>query len=490
MVPFICSLCTLIAVLYSSRSDLWKIADFGLTSHATTTRARTTYGGRGKQSYRAPELLRDPKLTFNKKVDIWSLGCILFELITGQKAFESDFHVFEFLASSSKRELSNSSNWLDELLKTSFTSVIDTTLQSDYRKRPSADSLLNVIDDLIINHFPGKLEHHAHQIVTPSLFPLSHASVLTEIVTLGTASHSMITDAQLQRHDDMKALTVAVENTAITAGGSDMGGNGTTHTHVDHISTNPVERIFGADDIGHSDKGTVQLIESVVDHPETLRLPPRLIVDDDDHPDISSGQNGLVIAHDNLAQRQRAAALFEDTLERRKKALGIDHYDTLLTQYKLAAAYRDLGRHQKAAELFEDTLERRKKALGIDHPDTLFTQYNVAITYENLGQDQTAAELFEDTLERQQKALGIDHPDALLTQHGLAGAYDDLGQYQKATELFEDTLERRKKALGIDHPDTLLTQHGLAVAYGNLGRHQTAAELSGDTATSKRGTRA
>ena len=146
----------LMLVLYSSRSELWKIADFGLTSRATTTLAKTTHGGRGTQSYRAPELLREPKLTFNKKVDIWSLGCILYELITSRKAFESDFHVFEFCASPNKLILSV--DWLQEPFKTAFTSLIADTIQSDYQKRPSADSCSKVIEDLFINNFPMKVD--------------------------------------------------------------------------------------------------------------------------------------------------------------------------------------------------------------------------------------------------------------------------------------------------------------------------------------------
>ena len=57
----------------------------------------TTTLARGTASYRAPELLReDPKYT--NKVDIWGLGCILHELLSGKKAFHCEWNVHEYAA--------------------------------------------------------------------------------------------------------------------------------------------------------------------------------------------------------------------------------------------------------------------------------------------------------------------------------------------------------------------------------------------------------
>ena len=65
-------------------------------SKGATTQATPTERGRGKRGYRAPELLLDPNLFYSKKVDIWSLGCLLYELCIGQKAFEGDGATLQF----------------------------------------------------------------------------------------------------------------------------------------------------------------------------------------------------------------------------------------------------------------------------------------------------------------------------------------------------------------------------------------------------------
>lgn len=70
------------------------MADFGLTTEGSTEKARTTHYGRGTAGYRAPELVRGEKYT--NKVDIFAIGCILYEIIFRQKAFAGDFEVLNY----------------------------------------------------------------------------------------------------------------------------------------------------------------------------------------------------------------------------------------------------------------------------------------------------------------------------------------------------------------------------------------------------------
>ena len=84
-------------ILVLFMNGYWKIADFGLTSEATSTRLISTSAARGKPCYRAPEMLRETSPAFNDKVDMWPFSCIAYELFTGRKAFSNDFDVFDLL---------------------------------------------------------------------------------------------------------------------------------------------------------------------------------------------------------------------------------------------------------------------------------------------------------------------------------------------------------------------------------------------------------
>jgi len=83
------------SVLLSDESRCWKIADFGISAEGTSNGAQVTMDSRGSSSYRAPELLGENP-TFNNKTDIWALGCILYELFSGVKAFNTDYGTLDY----------------------------------------------------------------------------------------------------------------------------------------------------------------------------------------------------------------------------------------------------------------------------------------------------------------------------------------------------------------------------------------------------------
>jgi len=82
-------------VLFSERDRLWKLADFGTATKATSKRLHTTRYARGTTCYRAPELLQEDARV-NNKADMFALGCILYEVTTGQKLFPDDWNIREY----------------------------------------------------------------------------------------------------------------------------------------------------------------------------------------------------------------------------------------------------------------------------------------------------------------------------------------------------------------------------------------------------------
>jgi serine/threonine protein kinase len=65
------------------------VGDLGFTCEGFSLSSRESVQARGTEDYYAPELLKFDKRTFTNRVDIWGLGCIVYEIATGHKAFNS-----------------------------------------------------------------------------------------------------------------------------------------------------------------------------------------------------------------------------------------------------------------------------------------------------------------------------------------------------------------------------------------------------------------
>jgi len=140
--------CWLIEVLYLARDRNWKIADFGLTSPGYTSLAVATSRGRGGPCYRAPELVREvPHPSFTKKLDIWAMGCILYEVCVGTKLFASDGATLVF--SLERKEVETDLNHLIEEEREPILNAIKSTLKINPSDRPSIEGLTMLIDNCL-----------------------------------------------------------------------------------------------------------------------------------------------------------------------------------------------------------------------------------------------------------------------------------------------------------------------------------------------------
>ena len=134
----------LMSVLYSLKANVWKIADFGITAEFTSKSARTTKYARGSENYLPPELLAEHAVV-TKKTDIWGLGCILFELVTGKASFNGYGSIREYA-------FSERSFKIPDLPYNKYSCVfiadtIHTLLAVDPTERPDAMNVRHALKD-------------------------------------------------------------------------------------------------------------------------------------------------------------------------------------------------------------------------------------------------------------------------------------------------------------------------------------------------------
>jgi serine/threonine protein kinase/tetratricopeptide (TPR) repeat protein len=161
--------------------------------------------------------------------------------------------------------------------------------------------------------------------------------------------------------------------------------------------------------------------------------------------------------------------------------LGPDHLYTLRSIDNLANAYASQGRQSEALKLREEVLTREKAVFGPDNPETLGAMNNLGASYSSLGRYADALNILQETLALSKTKLGPNDPETLRTSYNLARALAGLGRNAEAVKLHEETLARRRVIIGPDHPDTFWSMTNLADGYAKLGRKADALKLQEET---------
>jgi eukaryotic-like serine/threonine-protein kinase len=183
------------------------------------------------------------------------------------------------------------------------------------------------------------------------------------------------------------------------------------------------------------------------------------------HPDTLDGMQNLAGLAMDRGEHGEAARLFEHVLETRRAKRGIDDPDTLQSMNDLGLAYVFRGLFDKAEPLLRDALDARRARLGPNHLDTLESAGNLAELHNAREQYDQAEPYFKHAIEGWRAQLGPDHPRTLIAMNNLAGLYLKWGQFDKAEPLLDEVLEVRRSKRGPDHPETLQTLHDLGVLY-------------------------
>ncbi|MES9510712.1 serine/threonine-protein kinase [Streptomyces sp. NPDC000609] len=196
-----------------------------------------------------------------------------------------------------------------------------------------------------------------------------------------------------------------------------------------------------------------------------------------DHPDTLSSRYEIGFTLSRTGRAADALREFDRVARGRERSLGPDHPDTLAARQEAAYVLGRLGRHFEAHQVYAEVLASRERSMGPDHPDTLRCRHNLAFNLGRLGRLEDSCRMAGDVVSARTRLLGADHPDTLVTLYEVAYTLGRLGRWTEALQAYQDVARARSRSLGADHPDTLSARYEVGISLGRLGRSAEALEL-------------
>jgi tetratricopeptide (TPR) repeat protein len=402
-------------------------------------------------------MIRDPECLhnqYNKKLDIWSFGCLIYELSTGQKAFSSDWACYDFAMSKHFPEIPFCS-WLDETSKNVLNRWIAATLEVEYTHRPSVEDLASRFGELA----PLLESNSGNRYLVSAYDWMSEENILSSDVALSQGVlrwEEVLTTGGFEQHLRMLQRYARIVRTR-----KKILGSGHPYTVWSTTCCAWTAFYLGAPDIAKA------AFEEILERKTVLG---------DENPQMLSIEVGLGWTLINYEQYPTAYQILDDTLKVQKTVLGLDHPDTLACMQGLATLRSNLGEFETAAAIFEEAYQIQMRALG-ECSDTLLSLAGLAWAHLKMGHTEIAAQLYEKAAEAQIRVLQLDHPDTLDSLSGRAMAYEDLGRLKESIDAFEEIISTQSRVLGPHHYSYWESMTTLIREYGKVGRKADAVRL-------------
>ena len=454
-----------------------KILDFGVARvtdpELRSTASQTVQGTvMGTLPYMSPEQLRGNPDEVDTRSDVYALGVVCYELLTGRLPRDlTDLPLAEavrVVTESDPRPLESP----DRTFPTDLRTIVAKALEGDPDRRYGSASefaadLQRYLDDQPIAARPASGFYHVKKMMTRH--KLATALVAALVVT--SAAFGIVMGLQAQRISEERDRAELEADTARQV-------------------SDYLQDLFVASDPWKSqdadltardllDRGREKIDEELADQPE-LRTRLLLILGntyrglgeressgemlenavelaresaDEDPATMVETLHALAWWHRDYGTLERAVALCRESLAISEEDFGPESEEVATDLGYLGAFLRDLGRVEEAQAVLERSLAVRERILGPDHVDVGWSLYHLG--WLRLGmEDYTEANLvYERACEILERSFGPDDPNTATCLADWSKNLASLKEFGPAREKLERSLEIRQRVFPEGHPE-------------------------------------
>ena len=163
--------------------------------------------------------------------------------------------------------------------------------------------------------------------------------------------------------------------------------------------------------------------------------------------------------------------------EAQSRLLGADHPDTLKTARRIAFAYWGYGPVERGVAFQQGVVDAYRERYGLTAAATLDAELMLARIWFRLGEAARAGTLATEVLERARSADPAAVEQELAAGALLAAVLRSQGRLAEAEQALREVIAGRRETLGADHIDTAAAQQMLAAILVAVGKFEEAEAL-------------
>ena len=193
--------------------------------------------------------------------------------------------------------------------------------------------------------------------------------------------------------------------------------------------------------------------------------------------EVARDQEELAAALLPAGEKEEAARLIAEVLETERRLHPGDHAKVATALNNAGLMARQSGRLPEAESLYRESIAMRRRLSGADDPDLCSPLINLSSVLRQDGRVVEAEESAREALRVARRSLGDGHVTTITAMNTLAVMDQNLARYDEAAALHREVLAHWEKTQGRDHPNAVVSINNLASVLKDQGNEAEAEAL-------------